>query len=41
MTEDLREAKQFEHKLKASEAMRKGLEQENRKLIDKMGIKIV
>ena len=40
MTEDLREAKQFEHRFKAVDMMKASLEAENAKLLERLGAKL-
>lgn len=40
LTEDLREAKQFEHRFKAVEMMKSSLESENQKLLERLGAKL-
>jgi hypothetical protein len=40
MTEDLREAKQFEHKFKTYLIMNNSLDQENKRLMDRLEVKM-
>lgn len=40
MTEDLREAKQYEHKYKAVQTMQLSLENENKKLFERLSEKL-